>query len=297
MGPCGGKASSLDEMIKMHEKILERKLLEMMEKDIGFYDITTAFTPNKKVKAAIIAKEKGIVSGIHELQILFNLFNIKSMSRLKDGERIKRNQKIFSLKGNSRDILIVERIALNILSRMSGISSLTKKFVNKAEKINPKIRIAATRKTTPLFSYFEKKAVKVAGGDTHRLSLGDAVLIKDNHLKLFGGVEKALRTAKKETSFSHKIEIEVNEVKDALLAARNGADIIMLDNMSVREIKKVVSELEKRGLKKNVILEASGGITLKNISNYAKTNVDVISIGALTHSAPALDFSLRIKDK
>ena len=278
----------------MQEKILERKLLEMVEEDLGFYDITTAFTPSRRVGAEIIAKDPGIVSGIYELHILFNLFNIKSKSRLRDGERIKRNQRIFSLKGNSRDILIVERIALNILSRMSGISSLTRKFINRVEKINPKIRIAATRKTSPLFSYFEKKAVKVAGGDTHRLSMGDEVLIKDNHLKLFGGVENALRTAKKETSFSHKIEIEVNEVKDAILAARNGADIIMLDNMSIREIKKVVSELEKMGLRENVILEVSGGINLENISDYAKTNVDVISIGALTHSAPALDFSLEI---
>lgn len=294
MGSCGGEASSLDEMIKMQEKILERKLLEMVEEDLGFYDITTAFTPSRRVEAEIIAKDAGIVSGIYELHTLFNLFNIKSKSRLRDGERIKRNQRIFSLKGNSRDILIVERIALNILSRMSGISSLTRKFINRVEKINPKIRIAATRKTSPLFSYFEKKAVKVAGGDTHRLSMGDEVLIKDNHLKLFGGVERALRIAKKETSFSHKIEIEVNEVKDAILAARNGADIIMLDNMSIREIKKVVSELEKMGLRENVILEVSGGINLENISDYAKTNVDVISIGALTHSAPALDFSLEI---
>ncbi|MEA3254628.1 MAG: carboxylating nicotinate-nucleotide diphosphorylase [Candidatus Altiarchaeota archaeon] len=278
----------------MNEKILEKKLLRMVEEDVGFYDITTAFTPKKKVEAEITARDSGVVSGIYELQVLFNLFNIKSTSGLKDGGEIKRNQRIFSLRGNSRDILLVERTALNILSRMSGISSLTREFVNKAGKINPEIKIAATRKTTPLFGYFEKKAVKVAGGDTHRLGLGDEVLIKDNHLKLFGGVDEALRVAKRETSFTHKIEIEVNTLSDAVLAAKSGVDVVMLDNMSVGEVRKVVSALEEINLRGDVILEASGGITPRNISDYAKSDVDVVSIGALTHSAPALDFSLEI---
>jgi nicotinate-nucleotide pyrophosphorylase (carboxylating) len=279
----------------MQQKILERKLLGMVEEDLGLYDLTTVFTPCRKVRAKIIARDLGVVCGIYELQILFNLFNIKSETPLKDGDKIRRNQEIFSLKGNSKDILTVERTALNILSKMSGVGTLTREFVGKVQGVNPKIRIAATRKTTPLFGYFEKKAVKAGGGDTHRLGLGDEVLIKDNHLRLFGDdVAKAIKTAKKETSFSHRIEIEVDNVGDALTAAKTGADIIMLDNMSVGEIKKTVSALEKEGLRGDVLLEVSGGITLENISGYAKTGVDVISTGALTHSAPALDFSLRI---
>ena len=274
--------------------LLEKKLFKVVEADVGFYDITTAFTPQRRVEAEITAGGSGVVSGIYELHSLFNLFSIKSTSGLKDGDEIKRNQIVFSLRGNSRDILLVERAALNILSRMSGISSLTREFVNNAGKINPKLKIAATRKTTPLFGYFEKKAVKVAGGDTHRLGLGDAVLIKDNHLKLFGGVDEALRVAKRETSFTHKIEIEVNTLSDAVLAAKSGADVVMLDNMSVGGVRAVVSALEELNLRGDVILEASGGITLGNISDYAKSGVDVISIGALTHSAPALDFSLEI---
>lgn len=278
----------------MHAKILEQKLLDMVKEDLGFYDITTEFVQDKKVKAEIISKTNGIVSGIYELKTLFNLFEIKVTEYVGDGEKIKKNQKIFLLNGRSRDILIVERTALNILSRMSGITTLTNEFVVKTKKTNPLVKIAATRKTTPLFGYFEKKAVKIGGGDTHRLNLSDAVLIKNNHLKLFDNVVDAIKTAKKNTSFTHKIEIEVSNIKDAILAAGNGADIIMLDDMSVADVKKTIYELKKQGLRDRVIIEASGGISLENIEEYASSGVDVISIGALTHSVPALDFSLEI---
>ena len=267
----------------------------MVEEDIGPCDITTTFAPDKKVKAEIVAKDDGVISGISELLVLFKLFSIKARPLLKDGDKVKKKQRIFLLDGRSRDILVVERTAINILSRMSGISTLTRQYVAKASAANPKIRVAATRKTTPLFGYFEKKAVKIGGGDTHRLGLYDLVLIKDNHLRLFkDNVGSALKAARKETSFSHKIEIEAKKIEDALLAAEYGADIIMLDNMSVSEIKKAVSGLEKMGLRGRLLLEASGGINLENIGEYAKTGVDILSIGRLTHSAPSLDISLEI---
>jgi len=202
---------------------------------------------------------------------------------------------LFILKGSSRDILIVERTSLNLLSRMSGIATQTKKYVLAAKKANPKIRVAATRKTTPLLAYFEKKAVKAGGGDSHRMSLEDEVLIKNNHLKLFKNVKVAVETAKKETSFANKIEIEVGNTKDALIAAEAGVDIVMLDNMNPSEIKKTIAVLEKNKMRDRILIEASGGVTLENISEYAKTGVDVISVGALTHSAPALNINLRIK--
>ncbi len=278
----------------MHAKILEQRFLNMVEEDLGLYDITTEFVRDRKIRAEIIAKSKGIVSGIYELKILFRVFGIKAKEHFKDGEEITNKQKIFSLRGGCKDILTVERTALNILSRMSGITTLTNEFIVKAKKTNPLIKIAATRKTTPLFGYFEKKAVRIGGGDTHRLNLSDAVLIKDNHLKLFDGIAVAVKTAKKNTSFTHKIEIEVSNIKDAILAARNDVDIIMLDNMSVADVEKTIYELKKEGLREKVILEVSGGINLDNIQNYAATGVDVLSIGILTHSAPSMDFSLEI---
>jgi nicotinate-nucleotide pyrophosphorylase (carboxylating) len=279
----------------MNELQLEKRFLQMVEEDIGPCDITAAFSPDKKVKAEIIAKDDGIVSGIQELLVLFKLFSIRAKPLLKDGDRVKKKQRIFLLEGNSRDILVVERTAINVLSRMSGISTITRQYVTKASSANPKVRVAATRKTTPLFGFFEKKAVAAGGGDTHRLGLYDLVLIKDNHLRLFkDSVGSALKAARKETSFSHKIEIEAKKIEDALLAAEYGADIIMLDNMSLSEAKKAVSGLEKLGLRSKLLLEVSGGINLENIAEYAKTGVDIISIGRITHSAPSLDMSLEI---
>jgi nicotinate-nucleotide pyrophosphorylase (carboxylating) len=275
---------------------MNKKILEMIKGDSGECDITTDFTPEKKnTKARTLSRSDGVLSGISELKILFSLFKIKILKSKQDGKRIKKGQEVFLIEGNSRNILEIERTALNLLSKMSGISTLTNEFLKKARRFNPKIKIAATRKTTPFFGYFEKRAVKIGGGDTHRFGLYDAVLIKDNHLKLFGdNIKKALERAKEEISFTKKIEIEVSNKKEAIEAAKFGADIIMLDNFSPREIRDTILELKKKRLREKVILEASGGINLDNIEDYAKTGVNVISIGALTHSAPALDFSLEI---
>lgn len=278
----------------MNRKFLEKKFLQMIEEDSKGNDITSELVPEKTVLARIISKDIGIVSGILELSILFEIFNIKIIKKIKDGSKINKGEIIFELKGNSREILLVERTALNILSRMSGISTLTRKFVEKARKKNPKIRVAATRKIMPLFSYFDKKAVKIGGGDTHRYGLNDMVLIKDNHLKIFKNIESALKKAREQVSFTHKIEIEVSSAKDAILAAKNGVDIIMLDNFSPIEIKKTIEILKKENLRDKVLLEASGCITLDNVEKFASTGVDIISIGMLTHSVKALDMSLEI---
>jgi nicotinate-nucleotide pyrophosphorylase (carboxylating) len=279
----------------MRGALLENKLLDMVSEDMHFSDITTAFTPDKKVNAEIIARQEGIVSGIEELMVLFKAFGIAAVAKKKDGAKIKKDETIIALKGSSRDILTVERTALNLLSRMSGISTLTKKYVDAAKKVNPKIKVAATRKTTPLLAFFEKKAVKIGGGDTHRLSLEDEVLIKNNHLRMFKSVREAVETAKKETSFAYKIEVEVRNKEDAVTASLVGADIILLDNIKPTEIKAAVALLEAKKLRSRVLIEASGGINLENISEYAKTGVDVLSVGALTHSAQSLNINLRIK--
>jgi nicotinate-nucleotide pyrophosphorylase (carboxylating) len=278
----------------MNLRLLRELLLSYVKEDVYFEDITSNFTPSKIVKAEIILKESGVLSGIEELKVLFKIFNINIISSLKDGDVVPNLKLIMLLKGNTQDILLVERTALNILSRMSGIATLTKKFIDNAKKSNPKIIIAATRKTTPGFRYFEKKAVETGGGDTHRMSLSDMILIKDNHLKLLNNIPNALKQAKKHTTFAHKIEVEVTSKKDAVLAVQNGADIVMLDNMSPKAIKEVLSELNKKRLRRKAIIEASGGITLENIQEYAKTGVDVVSIGQLTSSYKSLNMSLEI---
>ncbi len=278
----------------MNHAALKKRLREMVHEDAGAGDITTALVPNKKARAEIVAKEPCIVAGTKELNSLFSLFNIKITKSTKDGARVRKGQRILSLSGNSHDILVVERTALNILSRMSGIASLTAEVLKEARKGSPKIRIAATRKTTPLFGYFEKKAIKAAGGETHRMGLWDMVLIKDNHLGFFGGITEAVRAAKRGRPRNDRIEIEASNPKEALEAAKAGADIIMLDNFTPRAIGKTISLLKENKLRKGTVLEASGGITKKSIRAYAKTGVDVISLGMLTHSAKAKDFSLRI---
>lgn len=277
----------------MDRRILEKKLLMMVEEDVGWSDITSELVPDKRVKAVIIAKEDCFVSGIAELKALFSLYGIDVLSSVEDGDHVKPKQVVFSLSGNSRNILVVERTALNILSRMSGVTSLTKAFVSAAKKSNPNVLVAATRKTTPLFGLFEKKAVSVGGGDPHRAGLYDMILLKSNHLKLFDSVRDAVKKAKS-SSVYHKVGVEVSNVDDAIEAAESEADILLFDNMSVLEVKKSLLELKKKSLRDKVIVEVSGGITLENISSYAACGPDIISVGRLTHSAVGKDFALRI---
>lgn len=277
----------------MNRKTLEKKLLAMVDEDAGKGDITSELVPNKLVRAKIIAKENSSISGIPELKTLFSLYNISVLSSVKDGQTVKEGQIVVSLSGEAHDILLVERTALNILSRMSGITSLTKEFVAEARRGNAKVRVAATRKTTPLFAAFEKKAVEVGGGDPHRSGLYDMVLIKNNHLKLFKNVREAVKKAKSVSAY-HKIEIEVGTAADAVSAAEAGADIVMLDNMSASLAKKTIEKLAEKKLRKKILVEISGGITLGNIADYASCGPDIISVGRLTHSAASADFALRI---
>jgi nicotinate-nucleotide pyrophosphorylase (carboxylating) len=187
----------------------------------------------------------------------------------------------------------VERTLLNVLSRMSGIATKTRSLTGALAKMGAKARIAATRKSAPGLLYFDKKAVVIGSGDPHRLHLDDMVLIKDNHLAIVGNVDVAVHKAKANASFTKKIEVEVTSVGDALIAAEAGADIVMLDNFSPQEAREAGAALRKAGFDK-VLLEVSGGITGENLLEYAKAEVDVISMGALTHSVTALDISLEI---
>ncbi|MFH1055033.1 MAG: carboxylating nicotinate-nucleotide diphosphorylase [Candidatus Altiarchaeota archaeon] len=278
----------------MDDRGLGKRVEVMLREDVGSGDVSSSFTPNKRVKAVIISNSSGFVSGVHELQILFKTHHIQVRSHVKDGGVVRRGRVVLTLEGRARDILSVERTALNILSRMSGITTLTRKYADKLRKAGSKAKVAATRKTTPGFRYFEKRAVVLGGGLPHRMGLYDMVLIKDNHLRLFDcDVRRALDAASNAKK-KYKVEIEVASVKDALAAAKSGADILMFDNMQPSSIRKSVALLEKKGLRRRVLLEASGGVTLDNLGAYGMTGVDWISVGRLTHSAEALDFSLEV---
>ena len=259
-------------------------------------DITTALIiPEETIaEAEIIAKSSGVVAGVEEAKILLESLRLRAETLVSDGEKIKQKQTLIKISGNARIILSAERTLLNILSRMSGIATTTKMLTEKLQKAGLKTKIACTRKTAPGLSYFDKKAVLIGGGDTHRLHLDDMILIKDNHVVVAGSIKKAVEKAKKQASMSKKVEAEVARVEDALVAAEAGADIIMLDNFSPDQIEKAVQLLKKKKLYGKVLLEASGGITAKNLVKFASTGVHVVSLGELTHSTRALDVSLEI---
>jgi nicotinate-nucleotide pyrophosphorylase (carboxylating) len=277
-------------------KILEEKLRQLLAEDVGKGDVTSAAVvpAGLTVEAAVVTKEAGIVAGIEETVILAESLGLSVKAEVADGEKIRNGQTAIKISGDARTILSAERTMLNLLSRMSGIATATRRLAEKLQKANLTAKIAATRKTAPGLGYFDKKAVLIGGGDPHRLRLDDMILVKDNHVAIAGSVANAVKKAKQNASFSKKIEAEVTSVTDALKAAEAGADIVMLDNFSTKQIKEAVEALKKAGFFGKVLLEASGGITEQNLLEYASAQVDIISMGALTHSVKALDISLEI---
>ena len=273
------------------DKIIEYMLAE----DEGFGDITSnaVVEKDKDVNAYIISKDNGILAGISIIQDLFEEYGVNITFCLDDGVEISKNDLLISLKGDARTILLLERTALNLLMRMSGVASAANKYVNLVKDYD--VIVAGTRKTSPAIGKFDKYALSVGGADTHRFGLDDMVLIKDNHIAACGTPLEALLKAKCNVSFSKKIEIEVETLDDAIECVKNGADIVMLDNMSPQEVVEVISELEKFNIRQNSLIEVSGGITEDTILDYAGLGVDIISIGALTHSSRSLNFSLRIE--
>jgi nicotinate-nucleotide pyrophosphorylase (carboxylating) len=277
-------------------KILEEKLWKMLAEDIGQGDVTTAMVvpTGSAAEAEVIAKESGVVAGIEEGRILLESLGLKVHTLITDGEKIKDKQVLMRISGDAKTILSAERTLINVLSRMSGIATTTKKLKEKLQKAELKTKVACTRKTAPGLLYFDKKAVLVGGGDTHRLHLDDMILIKDNHIRVAGSVVKAVKKVREKASFSKKIEVEVARIDDVLASAKAGVDIIMMDNFSPKQIEKAMKSLKKAGFFGKVLLEASGGITAENIMAFASTGVDIVSLGEITDSAKALDISLEI---
>lgn len=261
-----------------------------VREDLGEMDGSTSIVPEINAKALILSKEECIVSGLEEADQILKYFGLVGERLVPEGSRVVAGSEVLAIEGRARSILQAERLVLNFMSRMSGISTLTRECVERAGGV----RVASTRKTTPGFRSFEKRAVVVGGGDPHRFDLSSSVMIKDNHLKLMS-LEEALSAAREKASFTKKIEVEVESPEDAVKAASLGADIVMFDNMSPGDIRRGVDLLGKEGLRDRVLLEASGGITPENLSDYASTGVDVVSLGALTRSARWIDFSLEIE--
>lgn len=274
----------------------QEELYRFLNQDIGFEDITTKalIKPDLKIEARIISNQDGVAAGVNLISHFFKEFDIKILEMKSDGTKLKAGDSILEFYGDAATILMLERTVLNLLMKMSGIATATSQMVEKARSTNPDIIIAGTRKTTPGLQFWEKQAIHTGGGDTHRYRLDDAVLIKDNHLAIVGDVALAIKRAREYASFTRKIEIEVENLEDAVKAAKAGADIIMLDNMGVTDIGSVLTALNDKNLKDKVLIEISGGINPENIAKYANTGVDIISSGYITHSAGVLDMSLEI---
>jgi len=282
--------------VKFNNLILERKIREFLEEDCNFSDISSSIIPESAISSAkIITKSSGYISGLEELNLIYDILNVSVNLIKKDGDRVKRGDILAHLKGETQAILFGERTALNLLSHMSAITTTTRKYVEIIKTSGKAVKIACTRKTLPGLRIFEKKAVFLGGGETHRFSLDDMILLKDTHLKYYdGNIEKMMIEIEKSASFTKKIEIEIERVEDVLIAAKFGADIIMLDNMNPDQVEDAISTLKKNKVRGMVIVEVSGGITLDNIVDYVIAEPDIISSSELTQfPSEKVDISLR----
>jgi len=274
------------------EEIIDCALAE----DIGKGDVTTeALIPgDQQGTGFIVAKKEGILAGTGAAKQVFHRVDpeLKAEILLEDGARVKPGSKVAKVSGSIASILKAERVALNFLQRLSGIASETNRYVARVEGLP--VRIMDTRKTTPGLRSLEKYAVRVGGGTSHRMNLSDGVLIKDNHLVALRSqglnIKEIIAKARQNAPQRLPVEVEVGSVSEALGSVEAGADIVMLDNMNIEDMRKAVKSIHGRAL-----IEASGGITLDNVRAVAETGVDFISIGALTHSARALDISLELE--
>lgn len=289
----------MDWKSKRVSAILEAALKE----DKATRDITTdiSIDPELRASATVIARQDLVLSGLGCIPAFLDIFaeldnrkhrryEIISHPEIFDGVRVREGQAIAVIRHNARVILACERVILNLMQRMSGIATLTRQYVDAIE--GTKARVLDTRKTIPGLRILDKYAVSCGGGENHRLDLSDGILIKNNHISLGGGIEKVLVSAHKKRQPGQTIDIEVRTPEELKLALDGGAESLLLDNMTPAQIKKAVATVRERGLQ--IPLEASGGITLENIRKYSLTGVDYISVGALTHSAPAVDLSMRI---
>jgi len=279
----------------LDEGALFQQIGAFLTEDLGRGDITTqsTVTRNAHARGRFLAKEPMVVAGLEAAEAVFSTLDAQQQLEafISDGDEVEAGKVIARTNGFADVLLAGERVALNLLQRLSGIATITRKFVREVEGTNA--QIVDTRKTTPGLRMLEKYAVESGGGRNHRFGLDDGVLIKDNHIALAGGVGAAVERARAAVGHLHKIEVEVSNERDLREAITSGANILLLDNLTPEETRVLV--VLARELSPHVLLEASGGIRLENVRAYAEAGVDLISVGALTHSARAMDISFKIQ--
>ncbi len=272
----------------MEDVIIIERLLSYLRDDLGYGDITTdSIIGESDAEAVILAKEAGVLAGMEEALLLLEHFGLCFSQKRDDGKAFEKGEVLLEISGRAKSILNIERVLLNIFMKMSGIATTTKRAVEIADRYG--VRVACTRKTTPGFGYFEKKAVKLGGGLTHRFHLDDLILIKDNHLVLVE-LEGAIARAKE--NFTKKVEVEVASAEEAVKACNAGADIVMLDNFTPEQVEHALLLINQSG--HDVTVEVSGGITIENLNSYAKLKPDIISLSYITTAARWIDMSLKL---
>lgn len=270
---------------------LDDDIKRWLREDIPSWDPhTMVYDQNDEVKAKIIAKQDGVISGIQVLSRIFELGNIHVSAKIEDGKKVNDGEIICELRGNSAVILQLERTALNIFTHMSGIATTTSMMVEMVKNRDSKTIIAATRKTLPGLRKYQKYAIICGGGDTHRMTLESMIMLKENHLSQFNSISEAIQSYKNSSSFSLKIEVEVRSHEEAIEAANEGVDIIMLDNFDISKLDDTISTI--KSINDRVLIEISGGVSIDNINDYLAYPIDIISSGALTHSSIVFDASL-----
>src|ERR687898_2790455 len=278
---------------------IRKLILHFLQEDIGTGDITSNnVVPNHTVVHATVActsPSSSITCGLEEAKTVFDICGCNAKPVLRDGSAVRKGDIVMNIIGEARSVLKAERTALNLIMRMSGIATITRAFVTLVQQSDLGVKIAGTRKTAPGLRYFDKKAITIGGGYSHRMRLDDMVLIKDNHLEVSESIGRTVQAAKDKVGAGVKIECEVKNTEEAIRAANAGADVIMLDNFSPSEAESAIRAIRELG--KPVEIELSGGINLGNVIDYVKAKPNIISIGYLTHSSAAIDYSLAIVKK
>ena len=275
--------------------LIDQDIENWLKEDLPYWDLTTSLLPEKQAEGKILSKQEGVVAGLFVIQRIFGFVGAECNLLVEEGAQVEKRTPIVSIKGTFQSLLQAERTALNILGRMSGIATQTSKMVKIAQEGNPSLRISGTRKVVPGLSKYDKYAITAGGGDTHRFNLSDMILLKENHLAGFESITNAIEKAQERTSFSKKIEVEVQDEKQAVEAAKAKADIMMLDNFKPDVVKQTIPKI--REFNPDVLIELSGNITIDNLHEYALKGVDIISSGSLTHSVKNFDFTLLVEQK